>query len=414
MIRKLKRRFIRIAVIALSVAMVLVTGIVNLVNWLSVRAELQGTAEFLAESSQADMKAGLGLRLKGKSKHTRNLISQSSWFGAYVSPGGEVQLYDLEEAVDPDEEAAAVLVGQAVSAGRDSGFLPDYLYIVQYQKSGGRTVTLLNVETSMAAVRSLALISAAACLGGIALACLIMTLASRKAIAPTLRNMEQQKRFITDASHELKTPLTVISTNMELLQMESPGNQWVASTQKQAAMMRRLVDELVYLSRMEEEGAPLRMETLSLGALLRETAEPFEAMAEFSGRELTVRADDTVKITGDRASVQRLISVLCDNAMKYAAGDGAVIAEAKAEGRYALLTVSNEVAEPLTREQCDQLFHRFYRADASRSKDKRSGFGIGLAIASAIIEKHGAAISARMADDGRLVFTCRFARAADR
>ena len=222
---------------------------------------------------------------------------------------------------------------------------------------------------------------------------------------PTIRNMEQQKQFITNASHELKTPLTVISTNMELMEMEDEENPWIKSTQKQTAAMRRLVDELVYLSRMEEENPPLTIEKLDAGKLLEETAEPFVSMAEYSGREMIVGAEEGLQMTGDRASLQRLMSTLCDNAVKYACA-GPIRAEIRSEGKNnILLRVSNPVEEPMTRLQCEQLFNRFYRVDESRNKDKKSGFGIGLAIAAAIAEKHGGKISAAMEDD-QIVFTC--------
>ena len=169
--------------------------------------------------------------------------------------------------------------------------------------------------------------------------------------------------------------------------------------------MRHLVDELVYLSRMEEEHPLMEFETVDAGALLQEAAEPFAAMAEYAGREMRVETEGDLRITGDRASLQRLFSTLCDNAVKYAS-DGPILAEMRPEGRGSvLLRVSNPVAEPLSKEQCSQLFDRFYRVDASRNKEKKSGFGIGLAIAAAVTEKHGGRISAAMEGD-RLVFSC--------
>ena len=188
--------------------------------------------------------------------------------------------------------------------------------------------------------------------------------------------------------------------------MEQPDSSWVKSTQRQTAQMRHLVDELVYLSRMEEENAPLTPEIISVAPFLREAAEPFCAMAEYQGKLMTVEAEEALNIRGDRASLQRLLSTLLDNAVKYASEEGAISVRAVGEGRNAVLTVANDVPQPLTEEQCGQLFDRFYRADPSRSKDRQNGFGIGLAIAAAIVEKHGGNIFAAM-EGGQLVFTCR-------
>ena len=407
MIKKLQRRFIRIALVALTVAMVLVVGIVNAANWISVRGELAETIAFLSEN-EAVPRDDIGRRMVGRNRHARNLVGESRWFSVSWDSSGTQRNVNLMNIPELDEQTATDLAAQAISRSdaHDPAFLQDYLYVIRDNPRGGRTAVFLNCETRLAAVRTLALISALACLGGILLAFLLVTLASRKAIEPTIRNMEQQKQFITNASHELKTPLTVISTNMELLQMEQPDSQWVKSTQRQTAQMRHLVDELVYLSRMEEENAPLAMEPVAVAPLLRETAEPFVAMAEYQGKTMTVEAEEGLTLKGDRASIQRLISTLLDNAVKYTPAEGDIRAGAKNEGRHVLLTVSNDVSQPLTAEQCRQLFDRFYRADPSRNKDKQSGFGIGLAIAAAIAEKHGGSISAAM-ENGRLVFACR-------
>jgi hypothetical protein len=450
MIKQLQRRFIRIAVVTLTVAMVLVVGIVNIANWISVRGELFNTLSLIAdtripeetsevpaappedggttEATDGEEKTGQtreapedgdGERWKRpenwpfpyRNRHFRNMVAESNWFSGIVTESGEVKYLMLEQSENLDESTAESLVLQAAGVGTEEGFLQDYLFDVRTLRDGKRKVVLLNCETRLTAVRNLVTFSAIACACGILLAWLLVTLASRKAVEPTIRNMEQQKQFITNASHELKTPLTVISTNMELMAMEEEDNPWIKSTQKQTAAMRRLVDELVYLSRMEEENPPLTIEELDAGKLLEETAEPFVSMAEYSGREMTVEAERGLQITGDRASLQRLISTLCDNAVKYASA-GPIRAEIRAEGKnHVVLRVSNPVAEPLTRQQCEQLFNRFYRVDESRSKDKKSGFGIGLAIAAAIAEKHGGRIGAEMEEDN-IVFTCVLPREA--
>ena len=405
MIRQLQQRFIRIALIALTIAMVLVVSVVNAANWFSVRGELAETLSFLSENEMFSTRDAIFGRMPGKNRHVRNLISESSWFSVHFDQRGEMRNINLLNMIGADEETALTLAQQALQSGKETGFLQDHLFLVRGNPMGGQTVLMLNCETKLAAVRTLGLISALACLGGILLAFVLVTLASRKAIEPIIRNMEQQKQFITNASHELKTPLTVITTNMDLLQMDQPGNPWVSSTQKQAAQMRRLVDELVYLSRMEEENAQLAMESLPFDQVLEETAEPFAAMAEYQGKTFRIEREKDLTVQGDRASVQRLLTTLLDNAVKYAAPEGGILVKAEGDGKYAVLTVENTVEKPLTEDQCRQLFDRFYRADPSRNKEKQNGFGIGLAIAAAIVEKHGGRISAAMETEDRLRFT---------
>ena len=372
-----------------------------------MRNEWSETLSFLSQNGGTLDKDGLGERMKDKNKHDRNLISESSWFSVSFDESDRQRNLNLQSMNDADEETAVALAEQAIQSGKTSAIFQDYLYQVQTTANGGKTVYFLDCETKLAAVRTLAVISALACVGGIALAFLIVALASKKAVEPTIRNIERQKQFITNAGHELKTPLTVISTNMDLLQMETQDNQWIRSTQKQTALLRRLVDELVYLSRMEEENATLSMENLNLSSLISETAEPFATMAEFNGLQFTMDVENDLRIVGDQSSIQRLVSILCDNAVKYATENGTIAIGAKAEGRNVVLTVANDVAAPLTQDQCGRLFDRFYRADPSRSKEKQSGFGIGLSIAAAIAEKHGGSIAAAMQAENTLTITCR-------
>ena len=265
----------------------------------------------------------------------------------------------------------------------------------------------LNCETKLTRVRRLALISAAACVGCILLAWVLVALFSRRAIKPLVENAVMQKQFITDAGHELKTPLTVIAANMDVLALETGENEWVKSTRKQVANMRGLVNELIYLSRLDEEDARLGREDIDLSKLVREAAEPFVGMAEFSGKSMDVAVEDGIRVTGDAAALNRLVSILCDNAMKYAPEGDTIAVALKRDRRGVALTAENGLAAPLSPEALSHLFDRFYRVDASRSKTS-GGYGIGLSVARAIVEKHGGRIAAKQSGDGqRIKFTCR-------
>lgn len=403
MIRGIRRRFIRIALAVLALAMVLVTGIVNVANWVNVRAELYETMEAL---SQGPGPGGQFGRKGGRNRHMRNMLDESLYFTVLLDGDGSPTFRDRSRMADEDEAEIDAIVAEALATGRESGFCRDHLFCVCEQR-GGRVMIFLNCETKLTRVRRLALISAAACVGCILLAWLLVALFSRRAIRPLVENAVMQKQFITDAGHELKTPLTVIAANMDVLALETGENEWVRSTKKQVANMRGLVNELIYLSRLDEEDAKLRREDVDLSKLVREAAEPFVGMAEFAGKSMRVAVEEGVHVTGDAAALHRLVSILCDNAVKYAPEGDAIAVALQRDRRGVAFTTENGLAAPLSPEALAHLFDRFYRADESRSRDS-GGYGIGLSVARAVAQRHGGRLTVRQSEDGRRIrFICR-------
>ena len=232
MIRKLRKRFVRIAVLVLTLAMVLVVGIVNTANLISVRNELAGTLSVLAENMIPARAPGMPedpgtpdmppapedsgtadgepagseepgrnwAWMRGRSRHFRNMVIESSWFIVHFDTNGEVRTRNVSYLADTDQDAFEALARRALESGKESGWIYDYCFTVRTEGDRGKAVVVMNCETRMEAVRNLALISAIACAGGILLAWLLVQLFSRKAVEPEIRNMEQQKQFITDAS----------------------------------------------------------------------------------------------------------------------------------------------------------------------------------------------------------------------
>lgn len=408
MIRGIRRRFMRIAISVLALAMVLVAAIINGANWVNVRGELYETLGYLGEWSRGPQGPGRRGEMPGRrgspSRHVRNMVNEARFFSVSVGEDGGCAMCDASHVPEEDEDALVELATKAVAEGRTSGFYGDYLFSVSGE-TGERLALFLNCETKLTRVRRLALISAAACAGCILLAWLLVGLFSSRAIRPLVESAVQQKQFITDAGHELKTPLTVISANMDVLALETGDNEWIRSTRKQVANLRGLVGELIYLSRLDEEDAKLQRTELDLTKLAEESAEPFVGMAEFAGKALDVRAEPDVTVTGDQAMLGRLVSILCDNAVKYAP-EGDTITLTLDRGRRGVrLATENAVQKPMSDETLRRLFDRFYRADASRSRDS-GGYGIGLSVARAIAEKHGGTIRARQTPEGRLRFEC--------
>lgn len=232
---------------------------------------------------------------------------------------------------------------------------------------------------------------------------MLLRLFSRRAIDPVVRSAEQQKQFITDAGHELKTPLTVITTCLSVLEMETGKNKWIDKIQAQTDKMRDLVNDLVTLSRMDEERPPVIMADFDISAAVAETADSFADSAQAAGLTLEQDIESGLSYHGDEAQIRQLCSILLDNAVKYALDTSPVRIGLKKEKSGIVLRCSNACAE-LPQEELNKLFDRFYRPDKSRSSET-GGFGIGLSIARSIAQAHRGTIKAAAPQPGIIEFT---------
>ena len=401
MIRKLRRQFILISVAVLTLAMLLLAVIVNAVNWSMVQQEIGATVNELASNSIAEMRG------KGRDRRFprgREAIYESRYF--IVRDGPDKMYVDISNVSSYTEEEARTMAKTALASSEQTGFVEE-CYFCKYTNGNRNWVVFLDCGSRLSGVRQLLWISLAACAAGILLSWLVMSLLSRRAIRPILENSEKQKRFITDASHELKTPLSVISANMDVLAFDDPENEWVQSTRRQVGLMNRMVRDLVFLSRADEEtGQPAQSE-FDLAQLVRDTADPFVQMAEAASRSFAVDAPERMTVKGDEKGFERLISVLCDNAVKYSPEKDSIRLSLTRKGGYAVIETENTPAEPLSEEKLAHLFDRFYRADEARTKKtEETGFGIGLAIAQAVAQAHGGSAGAFM-QNGRIHIQCR-------
>lgn len=422
MMKQIRIRFIRIALLALTLAMLLVAGAINVVHFIDTTNELNETLDYIVENEIANVQKkqdkavfqqgnddnsfALQKREKGNNHHMNTRLEESRYFIAIQNTDGELVLGAGSKETEYSQEELLEIAEDVLSSNADSGYTGNYVYRVTDKNDGSRAAIFLNCESKKAGVISLALISLGACVTGVLLSLLLVALLSKRAIKPMMENIERQKQFITDAGHELKTPLTVISANMDVLSMDIGQNEWVQGTQKQVANMRKLVNELVYLSRMDETDSHLEKSVVDLSKAVQDVAAPFEGMAEFNGKALNLHIVENITVSGDEAALRRLISILCENAVKYAPEDSEILISLTQSGKSVVLITENVMKEPLSEEALNHLFDRFYRGDESRSKEENSGFGIGLSIARAITEKHGGTIKAKIVDSNRLQIIC--------
>ena len=213
---------------------------------------------------------------------------------------------------------------------------------------------------------------------------IVMSRYSKKLVRPFVENDEKQKQFITNASHELKTPLAVISANNEMAEAISGKTKWTESTRRQVKRLQTLIEDLVVLARLDEMKEFALTDT-DLSAIVNETAEPFRSVVESSGRQFQCNIDPNVHAHTEKRAFQQVTTILLDNATKYCDKSGTVAVSLSANGKVAVLTVSNSYAEGKNVDT-SRFFERFYRQDESHNSGK-SGFGIGLSMAKEITER---------------------------
>ena len=222
---------------------------------------------------------------------------------------------------------------------------------------------------------------------------------SGQIIRPLEENDKKQKQFISDASHELKTPVAVISTNAELLSRELGENEWLANIQYENERMGDLVKQLLDLSRAENTETPV--ETVDLSRVVTGEMLAFESVAFDQGKTIQSDIDEGIRVMGNQAQLTQLTSILLDNAVRHGAGNKIELT-CKRQGRSAVLSAVND-GDEIPAEKLEHLFDRFYRVDEARSNEGHH-YGLGLSIAKAVAEKHGGniAVSCR---DGKIRFT---------
>lgn len=401
MLTKMRRRFIASAMAAMGAVTLVLLVAVNLWNYNITTNRLDETINSLITTGKNPYNDSSGFTLPDIfSDNSPETKYMTRYFAVvYDADGDAVRVFSDYIATVSAQEALHY-ASDALSTGHSKGYYDDYRFCLK-SGSAGAAVIFLNAspeQQSMKTLFNVSLIVAAASL----LAGFILVAAfSKKAIAPYIRNMELQKQFITDAGHELKTPLTSISASTEVLKMENGENEWLDNIQKQTVRMSRLVKNLVTLSRLDE-GMPLPDKTeFSLSDAAWEAAEPFDVRAKAQGKSYSRRIDSGLTMTGDMAAVQQLISILLDNAFKYSDDGGEIRLSVYAQHKNNVIEVYN-TCPPDSLGDIDRFFDRFYRADKARTND--GGTGIGLSIARAIVQALGGSINAETADGKSIVF----------
>ncbi len=301
-----------------------------------------------------------------------------------------------------DEDDLISYTDSALSKKADSGYVNGYRYMRSYA-DGATIITFLNCERELQSMRTILAMTLLISGVAIILVFILVLLFSKKAIQPIAQNIEIQKRFITDAGHELKTPLTSISTSLDVIEIDKGEDEWTQNIRSQVNRMTGLVGELVALSKLDEVKPVPAKETFDLSGAAWEIIEVHMPQAKARGKEIMTDIQNGVTLFGEKASIQQMLSVLIDNAIKYSDDNGSIVVtinKVKNKTRIEVFNTCNYSTAP----DCSRLFDRFYRPDESRNTST-GGNGIGLAIAKAVVEAHGGKISAKCPDGKSMTIT---------
>lgn len=399
MLKKLRRRFIAAAMAAIGAVTLVLLCAVNLWNYKITTDSLDATLDIMSLTGSYSSGKDYSLpEIFGG--HSSEEMYMTRFFAVYYDQNGKAAGVFRDYIATVSVEQALSYSSDALSSGHERGYYGDYRYRV-LGASGGSIVVFLNAVPEQQSMKTLLRVSVIVSLLALLAAFALITAFSKKATAPYMKNMQLQKQFITDAGHELKTPLTSISTSADVLKLETGENEWVDNIQKQAARMSKLVANLVTLSKLDEGAQMPDMCDFSLSDAAWEVSEPFELRAVAQGKKYSRSIEDSITVHGDMAAVQQMISILLDNAFKYSDEGGEIRLSVRKQHKGSVIEVYNTCAEGSLGD-ISRFFDRFYRADKARSAD--GGTGIGLSIARAVAEAHGGSISAESADGRSIVF----------
>lgn len=337
-----------------------------------------------------------GERKEQRRGFTQETPYETRYFSVTLSGDGTVLESDTTQIAAVTAEQAGVMAQGLYAAGQTSGYYVNYKYLMQPLEEGVQYV-FLDCTTDRTAAEDFLRISVLVSLCGMAVFYLLVLILSGWVIKPMAASYDKQKEFITNAGHELKTPLAVIGSCTDVLELEQGENKWITGIRNQVARLGVLTQELVALARMDE-GKTLDKEEFDLSVAVLEELEQFRVSAEQQGLTMSLDIQPCIIYRGNQASLRQLAAILGDNAVKYTVPEGEISFRLTKKGRKIYLTGTNP-AEGLEAGDQSRLLERFYRGDVSHSSET-SGYGIGLSLAASIAAAHGGKIEAR-SEDGK-------------
>ena len=410
MISRLRRKFIIISMLSVTAVLAVLIGSINIFNFRNVTREADNIIDMLVEGGGAfpeRLPPWPDAPFTDPFGGRRDMISpelrfEARYFTIRISYDGSRIATNTGMIAAVDTSEAWELAEKVFEQGKLEGFEGDYRFRIA-DLGDSMLIVFYDCGRSLNNARSFLWISIFISLIGLLIVFALIAITSKAVVKPAAEAYEKQKRFITDAGHELKTPLAVINADCDVLEMENAGNEWIADIRKQTERLTGLTGRLIYLAKTEE-GSKQKMTMIDfpLSDCISEEVESFKGLARASGKTITSEIADGLSYNGDQRAIEELVSILMDNAVKYSPEGGNIEVSLHKQGSKIIFRVYNDTKEPVPADVIKHMFDRFYRADSSRNSET-GGYGIGLSIAKGITGFHGGKINAASKDKGIII-----------
>lgn len=401
MFRKLRIRFIAIASLAILIVMFSVVGVLISARHIQTVNEINKILTLISDNGGTFPSVSKATSELGNTVSVDTLF-QYRYFSAVIDEDGNITSLNSSSISDLTDEQVESYLTKINKSGDTSGDFRynnhTYSYLVTDESDDSKLIVVLDSTNQFE--ENMILVHLSLWMSGVSFAffVLMVSIFSGRVIEPFIRNYERQRRFITNAGHELKTPLAIISANNELVEMMNGESEWTKSTNDQVERMTGLINSLVAMARLEEQPEVV-LTDLNFSAIAEDAAEDFKGLVIKDGKQFVMEIQPDILVKAEEKSLFELVTLLVDNANKYCDAGGTVSVKLSKANRLskARLEISNTYAEGKNVDY-SKFFERFYREDESHN-NKKSGYGIGLSMAQTMVKLFKGSISVSYSGD---------------
>ena len=406
MTKTLKRRFIIFTMSAVTCLLLFIVLAINGLNWMMLERQSDAVLETLVDADGAFHKMDFDRPPPFFQPLDMDRMRASRFFIVHSDPSGNIVDVNIDQISAIDHETAKSYALEVLNADDTSGRVHGYKFAVK--QLGPNTLTFFMDTSDQSENFRMVLFASTA----IAVLCwmillLIVILLSGKVIRPVLVGMEKQKQFITNAGHEMKTPLAIIQSNNDTMALIHGENKYNVHIRNQTKRLNVLMSNLLTLAKLDEE-IPLLTETVNISVVASELLPVYAEEAQTRNLPFSVQIEPDIIIQTNKDSFRQMLTILLDNALKYTLDSGCIRLSLIRDGKH-IQIIEENTCDPSLEPDPERLFERFYRGDAARTQKKESsGYGIGLSAARAICENFGGKLTAEYPSADSIRFTARF------